>query len=231
MDALVVARRLIREQFCGARAAYLGGSASRGTSTTTSDLDIVVVLDGAPAPYRKTVRYGGWPVELFVHDETSLQYWYEREAVSWRPVLAQMVATGVVLLDGGVASYLQDEAAAQLIAGPRPLTDEELSSRRYLLTDILDDLVSAVSEDERDIIAGVVLTRSAELFLLSQGSWLGAGKWLVRNLHGADPQMASRLMAAHRAAIITGEIAGLLAVSEDILDAVGGRLTEGYRAG
>jgi hypothetical protein len=231
MEALAVARRLVREQFHGARAAYLGGSASRGTATPTSDLDIVVVLDGAPAPYRKTVRYGGWPVELFVHDETSLQHWYDREAGSCRPVLAHMVASGVVLLDGGVASYLQDEAAAQLVAGPRPLSDEELSSRRYLLTDILDDLVSAVSEDERDVIAGVVLTRAAELFLLSCGSWLGGGKWLVRNLHDADPRMATRLMAAHRCAISTGQTSGLIAVSEEILDAVGGRLTEGYRAG
>jgi hypothetical protein len=231
MDALAVARRLIRERFRDARAAYLGGSASRGTATATSDLDIVVVLEGAPAPYRETVRYGGWPVELFVHDETSLQRWYDREAVSWRPVLAHMVATGVVLLDSGMAVQLQDEAAAQLTAGPRPLTTPELFSRRYLLTDSLDDLVSAVSDDERDVIAGVVLTRAAELFLLSMGAWLGGGKWLVRNLHAADPRMATRLLAAHRSAITTGEISGLVDVGEDILDAVGGRLTEGYRAG
>jgi hypothetical protein len=63
------------------------------------------------------------------------------------------------------------------------------------------------------------------------GAWLGGGKWLVRNLHAADPRMATRLLAAHRSAITTGEISGLVDVGEDILDAVGGRLTEGYRAG
>jgi hypothetical protein len=43
--------------------------------------------------------------------------------------------------------------------------------------------------------------------------------------------MATRLMAAHRCVITTGETSGLIAVSEDILDAVGGRLSEGHRAG
>jgi hypothetical protein len=138
MDARVVARRLIREQFCGARAAYLGWSASRGTATPTSDLDIVVVLEGAPAPYRETVRYGGWPVELFVHDETSLQSWYEREAVSLRPVLAQMVATGVVLLDGGVASYLSPMRSCPraVTFSPTSLTISSLPSVRMSVTSL-----------------------------------------------------------------------------------------------
>jgi hypothetical protein len=41
-----------------------------------SDLDIVVVPDAALAPYRETLRYQGWPVELFAHTIDSLDVWW-----------------------------------------------------------------------------------------------------------------------------------------------------------
>ena len=231
MEALVAARSLVVERFPGALAAFLAGSASRGTATALSDLDIVVVLGGRPAPYRETVRFASWPVELFVHDEASLRYWYDLEASNFRPVLAHMVATGVVLLDAGAATRLQEAATAQLDAGPAPLAKAELLLRRYLLTDTLDDLISAADADERDAVAGAVLTQAAELFLLNRGHWLGRSKWLVRRLTGADPRVARDLMAAHRVAVGTGDTASLEGAAEAILDEVGGRLTEGYRAG
>ncbi|MFC0627973.1 nucleotidyltransferase domain-containing protein [Kribbella deserti] len=72
MEALEVAARLVGERFPGALAAWLGGSVARGTATRTSDLEITVLLAGPPAPYRESLEYGGWPVELFVHTEASL---------------------------------------------------------------------------------------------------------------------------------------------------------------
>src|SRR3954453_13674836 len=73
MDAVGTARAFVREAFPQARAAVLGGSAARGQATATSDLDIVVILDGPPAPYRETLRYGGWLVELFAKTPSPLR--------------------------------------------------------------------------------------------------------------------------------------------------------------
>ncbi len=65
LDGVKVARRLVQLRFPGARAARLGGSLATGMATTTSDLDIIVLLDEPPAPLRASTVVEGWPVELF----------------------------------------------------------------------------------------------------------------------------------------------------------------------
>ena len=70
LDAAVAsARGLVVDRFPGARAAWLAGSVVTGTATPGSDLDVTVLLPGEPAPYRESMRWDGWPVELFVHTE------------------------------------------------------------------------------------------------------------------------------------------------------------------
>ena len=62
--------------------------------------------------------------------------------------------------------------------------------------------------------------------------WLGKGKWLVRRLREADPQMALRLPATHRREVAAGDPSDhLIDAAGDVLSAVGARLTEGYRVG
>ena len=55
-DPLKVAARLVAERFPDAAAAFLGGSVLTTRRTATSDLDIVVLLEGRPAPFRETLR-------------------------------------------------------------------------------------------------------------------------------------------------------------------------------
>ena len=56
MSPVDVARRLVEEEFPGARAAWLGGSVVRGDASPTSDLDITVLLDGPPASMPAMIR-------------------------------------------------------------------------------------------------------------------------------------------------------------------------------
>lgn len=51
--AIADARRCVVAWFPEARAAWLGGSVVRGGATSTSDLDITVLLAGPPAPFRE----------------------------------------------------------------------------------------------------------------------------------------------------------------------------------
>ncbi|MGQ0631883.1 MAG: nucleotidyltransferase domain-containing protein [Sporichthyaceae bacterium] len=212
------------------RVAFLGGSSARGDSTATSDLDIVVVLDGPPAPYRETQRHQGQVVELFVHTSDSLEYWWRRDAEGRRNTLADMCAHGVVLVDDGTAPRVQDRAARFLAAGPPPLGAAETALRRYVLTDALDDLAAAQDPDERDAVAAMVLGLIGELALLSRGHWLGRGKWLVRRVREADAPLDGRLSASFRRAVASGDTVDLLAVADEVLATVGGRLSEGYRS-
>jgi hypothetical protein len=72
MEPIVAASRLVEERFAQCRVAFLSNTVLSSRRTPTSDWDVVVVLDGPPAPYRETVRAHGWIVELFVHSKESL---------------------------------------------------------------------------------------------------------------------------------------------------------------
>ena len=226
-NALETARSIVADRFPDALAGVLAGSSANGTATATSDLDIVVLLAGPPAPFRETIRVEGIPVELFVHTPESKLYWYERERSEGRCTLAHMLAWGVALT-GPETEATQAEARHWIAEGPAPWTTDQLEQRRYALTDALDDLVGASDPDERDAVAGQVLLMVAELALSLRGSWQGRGKWVVRQLRSADPALAKDLMLAHREAVATGQVAYLVRTSEAVLDEAGGRLTEGF---
>lgn len=228
MDALAAAHAFVALNFPTARAAVLAGSAARGEATETSDLDIVVVLDGPPAPYRETLRFHDWLIELFAHTKRSLHEFYERDARSRRCPLASMCASGVPLA-GEDCNAVQADAAAFLSAGPPPVDAAELAQRRYFLTDALDDLLGGHDHNERAVVAAQVLVGAAELALVVDGRWLGSGKWLLRRLQDARPETAQQLVGAYRQAVGTGDAQALGLVCEAILADAGGRLSAGFR--
>lgn len=227
MNALEMAKSIVSGQFPNARVAVLAGSFAAGTATATSDLDIVVVLAGPPAPYREIIRVDGVPVELFIHTPDSLAYWYDREGAEGRCTLAHMLATGIALT-GADAEATQSAARRWVEAGPERWTRNQMEYRRYALTDALDDLIGASDPDGRDAVAGQVLLMAAELALNLRGGWQGRGKWVVRQLRAADAELAATLMSAHRVAVATGHVSNLVDVCEAVLAEAGGRLTEGF---
>jgi hypothetical protein len=229
MTAVDMARSIVAERFPNVLAAMLAGSSALGTATATSDLDIVVVLDGPPAPYRETIRVRGTPVELFVHTSESLAYWFDRERGEGRCTLAHMLATGIALA-GSDVDAIQSTATRWVEVGPERWAPDQLEYRRYALTDALDDLVGAVDPDERDAVAGQALVMAAELALSLRGRWLGRGKWLVRLLRDADQQVSTSLMMGHRVAVATGNVDEFVTACEAVLAEAGGRLTEGFYA-
>jgi hypothetical protein len=224
MDPVDAARDLVAARFPAARAAFLGGGVLSDHRTATSDLDIVVLLDGPPAPYRESVRWRGWPAELFVHDRASIEHYFGRDRARRKPSLARMVAGGVTLADrDGAASQLAERARSVLAAGPPPLTEPELQLRRYGLTDLLDDLAGCTDAGEAAVISWWIVMETAELALLLAGSWLGGGKWLLRELRGTSPELAAGLLAA------LDDPGQLTSVADTVLARAGGRLWEGYR--
>jgi hypothetical protein len=225
MDPIADARALVTEQFPAALAAFLGGGVLSDRRTATSDLDIVVLLDGPPAPYRASLRWRGWPAELFVHDLESIDTWFGKDTARRRPTLARMVAHGATLTDrDATAAQIRERARSELAAGPPPLTTAELDRRRYGLTDLLDDLAGSTDAGETAVIGWNVWTATAELALMLAGNWLGSGKWLLRELRTADPALAAGLVAA------LGDPARLTALADEVLGRAGGRLWDGYRA-
>ena len=221
---MAAARDLVAGLYPQAVWAVLAGSVLTAHRTPGSDLDIVVLLPaGDPAaPHRDSRHFRGWPVELFVHDDETLDHWIAKDAADRRPTLGRMVATGVPVI--GDAHDRQRRCRQILETGPPPLTTEELDRARYGLTDLLDDLVHATDAGERQVIAATAWTAAARLLLDGANHWTGNGKWLLRELRDLDPTTAERWLAA------AGDAAAIEAFGTETLDRFGGPLFDGYRA-
>ncbi|MDO0935160.1 nucleotidyltransferase domain-containing protein [Streptomyces sp. DG2A-72] len=231
MDAIDAARAVAEEHHPDARAAFLGGSVMTGRRTAMSDLDIVVLLHGAPAPCRASFRHDDWPVELFVHTEATWHTYVEREVRKRRSPLLWMCADGLLLFDtDGVGARLAAEAQRLAAAGPPTVPAEEIEDRRYAITDLLDDLSGSADQGERLFIATELARRTGELALAIGGSWGGGGKWLARRLESTAPGLSMRLHhALHQ--VLEGRDDSLVGVVDEVLEQVGGRLWDGYKRG
>jgi hypothetical protein len=224
MDPETDARALVTARFPDARAAFLGGGVLSARRTPTSDLDIVAILGGRPAPYRESLIWRNWPVEIFAHRTDTIGHWFAKDTARRRPSLARMCADGVILADtDGSGQAVREQALAVLAAGPPPLEAGELDSRRYGLTDLLDDLAGSSDPGETAIICWNVLREAAELALLLDGCWLGSGKWLLRELRAAEPRLADELIDAR------DDPVRLASLAEGVLAKTGGRFWAGYR--
>ncbi|WP_405662872.1 nucleotidyltransferase domain-containing protein [Streptomyces sp. NBC_01166] len=232
MDHVSIAKELVRDRFPEAQAAFLAGSVLTHHRTPTSDLDIVVLLTGPPAPFRESLIHDGWPVELFVQTEADWRLFAERETAARRSPLLAMCAEGLLLTDAdGLGAALQAESRERLAAGPPPASATEMEDRRYALTDTLDDLRGCTDPLERTYLVAHLLERASELALLTGGHWLGGGKWLSRRLAAADPELHRRLTAGAVAAMSgrTDEEGQFAHVVGEVLASAGGPRWAGYR--
>lgn len=230
LDALDAARQIVSTRFPDAIAAFLTGSVLTARRTSTSDLDIFIVLDGSPKPFRETLREHGWPVELFVQTLESIKYFSELEAKNQSGVTLKMISDGFILHSvNGQAEQIQTDATKRLAKGPEPLSEEEMRRRRYMLTDQLDDLIGSMDPTEILYITQQLVIGCSELALLSKKQWLSSGKWLSRSLAKSDPDFSDRLFQAARSVIVDEDKALLESVTREVLKRVGGPLTEGYK--
>jgi hypothetical protein len=222
-DPVADARALVEHRFPAAGAAFLGGGVLSARRTATSDLDIVVVLEGHGPSHRESLTWRGWPVELFVQHTGTVDAWFAKDRARRRASLARMCTEGEILADsGGLAEAVRERARAVIAAGPPPPEATELDRRRYGLSDLLDDLRGSTDPSETVVICWNVVVEAAELALLLAGSWFGSGKWLLRELRAAEPELADELIAARE------EPGRLARAAEGVLARAGGRLWEGY---
>ncbi|MFD9304718.1 nucleotidyltransferase domain-containing protein [Streptomyces sp. NPDC060048] len=229
-DPIDLARRVAHDRFPDALSVILAGSTAAGRATASSDLDIAVLVEDGGETFRETLRAEGRIVEFFVHTRAGLAELFAADAATRRAVLQSMYATGLVLVDrGGEAGRARDLAGADLRQGPPPLEPDTVETKRYGLTDALDDLGDAKDPVERVIVAGVVLAGAADLLFDHHRAWGGGGKWLPRRLLEADGQLGAALLDGHRRVCGTGDAAALTGAASQVLDLVGGPLREGYR--
>ncbi|MFD4870962.1 nucleotidyltransferase domain-containing protein [Streptomyces sp. NPDC058412] len=229
-DPIDQARRLARSRFPDALSVVLAGSTATGRVTAGSDLDIAVLIEDGGVTCRETIRFEERVVELFVHTRTGLLELFAADVAARRPVLQNMYASGLVLVDShGEAGRARALAEADLRDGPPALEPETVETKRYGLTDALDDLTDAQDPIERLAVAGYVVNAAADLLCDHHHAWIGGGKWLPRRLLEADPQRGAALLEGHHRLCGSGDSAALISAAFKVLDLVGGPLREGYR--
>lgn len=225
-DVRAVARRLVAERFPGARAAFLSGSITKGLGTPHSDLDIVVIYDRLPRAWQESFHYAGWPVETWHHDEQTLAWFFENDAKAGREILAHMIGHGVSLVaeHEEKAAALQARARAHIMAGPPALSEEDRQWRRYMLTNLIDDL-RAPRRPQHAFAAGMELYRTlADFVLRMEGKWSAIGKALPDRLRAHDADLAERHHAAFATLFSTLDTGPAIALAEEVLAHHGGRL-------
>lgn len=230
-QAKSVSKKIVGAKFPGCQVAFCAGSIIRGEGTATSDIDLVVVFPQLDKAWRESFIYEGFPVEAFVHDPSTLNYFFqESDAKTGIPSLPQMVLEGAVVHgDAKQADALKLIAKKLIEAGPAALTPEDIRNRIYGITDLVDDLRAPKSRAEA-IGIGVRLYDSLGDFILrSNGRWSGNGKQLSRALHRYMPELHSAFVEAFEALFAKNDPEPVLRLAEKAVIPLGGFVFDGYR--
>ncbi|MES4905225.1 MULTISPECIES: nucleotidyltransferase domain-containing protein [unclassified Streptomyces] len=228
------ARRLVFARYPDALGAALGGSSASGRATPGSDLDIAVLLPDDGTSRREVFRHEGRPAEVFLHTRADLGEAFAAARASRRATALFIYAESVLLHDpDGHVEAQRAEAQTLLAAGPEPLAPNESEFGRFVLTDLLDDLVETgpgTDRHEQLAIADRTLREAAHLLTAYHRAWNGAGKWLPRRLTAADPVLGRELLRGHLALAERADPAPLTTAARRVLELLGGPLREGYVA-
>ena len=224
------ARGIFGERYAGARVLFLGGSVMRDEATPASDLDIVVVYERLPNAYREAFVYGGWPVETFVHDEGTLAEFFEADRQRGVPSLMSMVWEGLEVPEASEFSARLKRSARELLeAGPPRWDEEELTLRRFRLTDWVDDMRHPRSAEELLATGAWLYGDAAEFYFRTRGMWSAHSKTIPRRLRAAEADFAARFLGAFDALFTEKRQAPAIALVEELLEPFGGLLFDGFR--
>jgi hypothetical protein len=183
------------------------GSVVRGTGHDTSDLDIVAIHE---ATWRQRVQraFNGVACEMFVNPAFHIPRQMEKDARAGRPVMAHMLATGIIVHDpDGIAAALQREAIANLDAGPHVEADA-LDFRRYgVATQFEDagDLVDADPDRSRALLIEA-LVAAVKWWSLANGRWLPRDKEVFDDLDRRDPGLGAAVRAVIREPVVARQV-------------------------
>jgi hypothetical protein len=222
------ASQFIQYQFPHCNVAILSGSVVTNQDTEHSDLDLVIIDDSQPRPFRASYIEFGWPIEAFILTKETYQYFFEINQFKAIPSLQRMCADGMVLKDDGTADALIQEAKDMLHQGPLPWTLEELNQARYEITECLEDLTGSAAHDEAIFIVNRMANLVQEFESRVHGYWVGEGKWVVRSLKLYDKTFCHQFLKELDDFYKTEKKEGLIAFVDRVLEPYGGRLFAGF---
>jgi hypothetical protein len=231
VSPIQAAKRIFATKYADAELLFLAGSVVRGEQTKASDLDIVVIYENLPNAYRESFTFQDWPVEAFVHDPETLNYFFnEVDGPSGYPSLMQMVLEGVEVPRPTKLSGALKQLAGDLIeAGPPKLSEEDLRRMRYRITDLVDDIRHPCSKGELIASGTLLYSELADFYFRSQNYWSAKGKTIPRRLKQVAPDFYKRFCGAFEALFVSGKHGPVITLAEEVLQPYGGFLFNDQR--
>jgi hypothetical protein len=228
---LALAKEIQQQRYPDALVVFFAGSFVRGEATAYSDLDLVVVYESLPHAYRESFTYQSTPVEAFVHDPETLEYFFENvDAPSGIPSLMQMVIEGIELPKcSEVSTRLKALAQRYMALGPHPLSQEQIDRQRYAITDMLDDIREPRSYHELIATGAKLFETLADHHCRINGRWSGSKKSVPRVLRKHDETFYQLFMDSFENLFREGEPDLVITLAETVLQQSGGLLFEGYK--
>jgi len=226
-----VTKELLSNKYPDASVIFLAGSIVRGEGTPFSDLDLVVIFDKLPAAYRESFYFQGFPVEAFVHDPETLNYFlYEVDRPSGIPSLAQMILEGVEIpKPNELSKSLKGLATSVMELRPPKLSEEEIRKLRYNITNLVDDIRQSRSKAEL-VASGTELYEAlADYYFRTNNLWSAKGKSIPGILKQADADLCLHYCTAFEELFVGGQPEKVVALAEVILNPKGGFLFDGHR--
>jgi predicted nucleotidyltransferase len=229
-DLIRITRLIFDEKYPAANVILLAGSLLRGEGTPYSDLDLVVIFDQLPHAWRESFYFQGYPVEAFVHDSETLNYFLSESVRSNSPAMARMVLEGVEVPGPSEISQALKRIAADLIAsGPPELSEEDERKWRYTITNLIDDIRQPRSREELVATGAELYETLANYYFRANGLWPAINKSIPRTFSQADPDLYSRFREGFDQLFIGGRVDNVITLAEEILKRRGGFLFDGYR--
>ena len=229
---IAAANAIHLERYREASVAFAAGSIVRGEGTAHSDLDLVVVYPALPCAYRESFGFDGIPVEAFVHDPETLNYFFlEVDRPSGIPSLAQMVLEGIEIPEGNARSRaLKRRAGSVIRMGPPALGVEDERRLRYAITDLVNDLRDPRPREELVGTGARLFEELANYHFRSKGLWSARGKSIPRALERADAALGARYCRSFEHLFERGDVEAVIQLAGEILQPAGGPLFDGYRS-
>ncbi len=228
---LYVTKDLIETRYKGAQVIFLAGSVMRGEASTYSDIDIVVIYPQLTNAFRESFFHLDWPVEAFVHDPETLRYFfYKVDHLAGSSTLAEMVSEG--LETPGPTPFSTDiktMADAVIKQGPPALTTDQISDRRYHISELVDDIREPRSRQELNAAACAIYTELSDYYFRTRNLYSSSGKAILKRLKKSDPVFFRKFTEAFDLLFSIGRAEKVIELAEGLLSPQGGFLFDSYR--
>ncbi|MCC2625973.1 MAG: N-acetyltransferase [Burkholderiales bacterium] len=222
--------KLLRNYYPDAITCFWAGSYTCNQYTKTSDFDIVVIFKTLSSAYREAFIYEEKPIDAFIHSPQTLKYFFDEiDAPSYVPALPYMIYSGIEIPKETSFGKSLKSLAAQLLQNGPLIPKKQLLYRRFLITDLLDDLKGASNEYEFLTICACLHEELCEFFLLANKQWIGKSKNLVRLVNKFDSKIAEQAFLNYKQAIRDIDYRPMETLTKTIIDPFGGELWAGFR--